>query len=251
MELELDTQSYNSPYCNSTHLADEDGEDGALAAQHWLAAEGPYRDYVTSLQGADPRLRQRDPKAKAQNTPWLDAQTRVAVLDFEADSAAFSEPVYFTGAQSQALGDFLAAGPAPPSDSETRAQERVPKDRRRVVILEGLSPTFIALLGQHFGLHPSIFIEHERVLVMNMNAGGESDGLPLPSCLRLRDHMVMKYHEPMELDPIPSSFRLSCGSSGRHIATSRFNGVFSKVGIVRRKCSWWSKTREDGRGWEC
>lgn len=248
MELELDTQSYNSPYCQSTHLADDEGDEhGAHAAQHWIAAEGPYRDYVMSLQGADPRLRQRDPKAKSQNTPWLDAQTRVVVLDLEADSTAFSEPRYFTGAQSQALEDFLATDPAPPSGSETR----VSKERRRVVILEGLSPTFIALLGQHFGLHPSIFVEHERVLVMNMNAGGESDGLPLPSALRLRDHMVMKYHEPMELDPVPSSFRLSCGSSGRHIATSRFNGVFSQVGIVRRKCSWWSKTEEDGRGWEC
>lgn len=251
MELELDAPSYNSPYRNSGHLADEDNEEGTLAAQHWLAAEGPYRDYVASLQGADPRLRQRDPKATAQNTPWLHAQTRVAVLDLEADSAAFNEPRYFTGAQSQALKDFLADGPAPPSDSDTGAPGSAPGDRRRVVILEGLNPTFIALLGQHFGLHPSIFVEHERVLVMNMNAGGENDGLPLPSALRPRDHMVMKYHEPMELEPIPSSFRLSCGSSGRHIATSRFNGVFSNVGIVRRKCSWWSKTREDGRGWEC
>lgn len=129
MELELDTQSYNSLYYNSTHLVGEDDEDGALAAQHWLAGEGPYRDHVKSLRDADPRLRQRDPKAQAQNTPWLDAQTRFTVLDLEADSTAFSEPKYFTGAQSHALEDFLADGLAPPSGLETQAQERIPGNR--------------------------------------------------------------------------------------------------------------------------
>jgi hypothetical protein len=135
---------------------------------------------------------------------------------------------------------------------EASAQSSVPiGGKSRVLILEGMNPKFVSVLGKHFSLHPSFFVEHERVVVMNKRAESESDGFPLPSVLRNRDHLVMKYFEPMEFNEAPSSFRLVCASSGRHIGVSRDYGQFSDIGIVRRKCTVASKMRELNGGWDC
>ena len=45
----------------------------------------------------------------------------------------------------------------------------------RVFILEGLHPNFIAVLGAHFKMHPSIFVDHERIVVISPYTRQESD----------------------------------------------------------------------------
>jgi len=132
--------------------------------------------------------------------------------------------------------------------------------RRRVYVLEGLGPGFVDALGRHFGLHPSVFVEHERVVVHNQTHAGESDGLPLPSCLRSRRHLALRYFEVMAFSEAPRSFRWVCADTGRHVGVSRDLrwetnqkddiDRFLDVGIVRRKCGIWHTTREDG-GWDC
>ncbi|KAH8671428.1 hypothetical protein BX600DRAFT_434535 [Xylariales sp. PMI_506] len=215
-------------------------QDGA-----WLAADGIYQDHINALCGSDPRLRHRDPKSDTQKTPWEDADARVVVLELE-DNDRFGDAVQFVNPNK--LDAYLSYDEIHDRAAENTIASSWP--RRRVMILEGLNPNFISVLGEHFSLHPSLFIEHERVVVMNRKGLGENDGMPLPSVAGRRDHMVMKYFEPTVFSEPPSGFRLVCGSTGRHIGVSREYGEFSEVGIVRRKCSVWTRESKDG-SWDC
>jgi hypothetical protein len=209
----------------------------------WLVAEGPYQDQANALCGRDPRLRRRDPKAVAQKTPWPDAKAWATVLEMDAENKS---------ADAVQRREFLDA-----KDLDLHLDNHdlgSARGKGRVIILEGINPKFIAVLGRHFKMHPSIFVEHERVVVMNRNAHGESDGMPLPSVTRSRDHRTLKYYEPLEFSSMaPTSFRWVCGTTGRHIGVSRLDGRLTPVGVVRRKCSVWSRMRAaaNGGGWDC
>ena len=63
------------------------GKEQSVKSNIWLAAEGGYSDKVKSLCTSDPRLRQRDPKATTQKTPWEDSGVRVVTMDMEADGS--------------------------------------------------------------------------------------------------------------------------------------------------------------------
>ncbi|KAH7345858.1 hypothetical protein BKA66DRAFT_433934 [Pyrenochaeta sp. MPI-SDFR-AT-0127] len=120
---------------------------------------------------------------------------------------------------------------------------------RSVYLLEGLSRDFVAVFGQHFNLHPSLFMDHERLVPCADRMTGENGGLPtLPSAIIHEDHIALKYHEPLSFSKHPTKFRCVCESSGRHIAITRIMGKFSNVGIARRKCTFWSTTTKAG-GW--
>ncbi|TEA12432.1 hypothetical protein C8034_v005997 [Colletotrichum sidae] len=210
-------------------------EDGT-----WLA-DGEYRDFVQSLRHSDPRLRQRDPKASLQKINFTDKNVRVVKLSFDNGTFTREDP-FETPAE---LEDHF----------RTTASHR---GRRNIYILEGLGPGFAGVLGEHFSLHPSFFVEHERVVVHSLNGEGESDGVQLPSVLQRRGHLQMKYYETVLFDKAPQSFRWVCAVTGRHIGVSRdFKwddsedlDDFLRVGIVRRKCGVWSR-RTEGGGWDC
>lgn len=210
-------------------------KERSIQSKTWLAAKGDYQDFVKSLCTSDPRLRQRDPKAFTQKTPWEDSGVRVVALDLESDGS-FGKALEFK--HPEKLNVHLSKFSSTPG-------------KRSVYILEGTGPGFISVLGDHFSIHPSFFLEHERVIVMNRKAQGESDGLALPSMLETRDHLSMKYFEPLQFDKTPDSFRLVCGSTGRHIGVQRSDGEFLDVGIIRRKCGLWVRREQQGDGWDC
>ncbi|KAK1700236.1 hypothetical protein BDP55DRAFT_539876 [Colletotrichum godetiae] len=208
----------------------------------WLA-EGDYDDFVRSLCFSDPRLRQRDPKARTQRIPFTDDGVRVVNLTL-GDNGAFTRTAQFEV----------------PADLEAHFHNAtLQQGQQNIYILEGLGPGFAGVFGHHFALHPSVFVEHERVVVHNVNWTGESDGAQLPSVLRARGHVVMKYYEVVTFDTRPTSFRWVCAATGRHIGVSRdfkwdnspdeFDR-FLNVGVVRRKCGVWSR-RGEGGGWDC
>ncbi|KAF6811156.1 hypothetical protein CMUS01_13325 [Colletotrichum musicola] len=207
----------------------------------WLA-DGEYLDFVQSLCYSDPRLRQRDPKANTQRIPFTDDNVRVVKLNLKngtfARTAEFDEPAgleaHFCSTASQ-------------------------RGRQNVYVVEGLGPGFASVLGERFSLHPSFFVEHERVVVHSLGWAGESDGVQLPSVIRSRGHLEMKYYEVVTFDRRPTSFRWVCAATGRHIGVSRdFRWDNSPdeidnwldVGVVRRKCGVWSR-RTEGGGWDC
>jgi hypothetical protein len=222
----------------------------------WLAADGPYQDFVASLCGTDPRLRHRDPKAENQKISWTETESRIAVLEFGLDTK-LSHHAQFQ--DEHELGSYLSKDNQTEVTDTTGADDdslesdhasAPPRSKYRVFIAEGLNPRLVALLGKHFSLHPSMFLDHERVSVMSGKGDGESDSFSLPSAMQNRSHMVLKYFEPTVFNETPTTFRLVCGSTGRHIGVSRAYGNFLDVGIVRRKCSIWSKMRDDDGGWD-
>ncbi len=175
----------------------------------------------------------RDPKAVVQKIPWHN-YGRVVALQVQKDNL-FGPAAEFTTA-ARLEEHLLARAPDP--------------KRRSLYILEGIGPGFVGALGGYFHIHPSVFLDHERVIVMSNKPDGESDGIHMPSMLQTREHITFKYFEPLQFSEPPTSFRLVCGDTGRHIGISRSNDGYFDVGIARRKATCWRRQTEEG-GWDC
>lgn len=215
-----------------------DPEMGEDRLGDWLSAPGEYQDLVHRLCAADPRLRRRDPKADRQKTPWPNQTARLVALEMGSDGA-FSKP---TEHDPQSLKEYL----------NNQVISSNVEHGSRLFILEGLRPEFIAAFGNHFKMHPSLFTEHERVVVMAPSALMEDDAVVLPGMTGNREHYILKYYEPLHLpEKVHSIFRMCCAVSGRHIGITRARGFFSEVGILRRKCSIRRRKRVQGLGWDC
>ncbi|KAK8118161.1 uncharacterized protein PG998_006442 [Apiospora kogelbergensis] len=203
--------------------------------------EQGYGALAKSLYSSDPRMRtsvlNSTPPLKGAWTPWSQLRDRAVVLHL-GSSGSFEEPVEYTSASALAIA----------------LREQVTASRgpsRSVYLLEGLSQDFISVLGGHFRIHPSLFMDHERLVPAGGRLTGENGGIPfLPSASCGRDHVSLKYHEPLVLPTRPAGFRNLCDVSGRHIAMTRLVGQLSDVGISRRKCTFWSNETPSG-GWSC
>jgi hypothetical protein len=204
----------------------------------WLSAKGEYRHLIHGLCNSDPRLRRRDRRAVKHEYLSSTSATRVMLLEAQreaAGSACFAQPFPLTTAQ--ALNEHLETRPT--------------NDIGRVYILEGLHPAFHAVLGDHFGMHPSFFAEHERINVISSQFT-QSDSMVLPSIAASREHVILKYFELFNLpEECQDTFLLDCAITGRHIGVTRYLGFFSKIGILRRKCSIWRRQAKSGKGWDC
>lgn len=200
-----------------------------------------YDELRRSLFHVDPRLCKSvfcapDPPKEVW-TPWLRGKSRVLALRV-GERETFDAPVEYV--DPAALATHL---------QQSSVLHKEPS--RFVYILEGLSRQFLEVLGGHFQIHPTTFMDHERFVPCGDRITGENGGLPiLPSAIRGREHVAFKYHEPLVLSRCPTGFRCLCDVSGRHIAVTRLLGKFSEVGICRRKCTFWSRASVSG-GWTC
>ncbi|KAK4213550.1 hypothetical protein QBC37DRAFT_285682 [Rhypophila decipiens] len=203
-----------------------------------------YDKVMEAMCSSDPRLQKSVlhllPPPPGTWVPWARARTRVLALQLGLNGL-FAEPVEYTSAPTLAADlEKTSASAGEPS--------------RCVYLLEGLSPEFVSLLGTHFHLHPSLFMDHERLVPHGgrlKSDSSEAGGVPyLPSTILGRDHISLKYHEPLVLGTRPTGFRNLCDTSGRHIAVTRLMDQFSDVVVSRRKCTFWSKDTESG-GWTC
>lgn len=203
----------------------------------WLSAPGEYRDLIQQLCASDPKLRRGDPKVAGKNIPWSSAPGKVVMLAGQANVTGFEQPV--TYGNSQALEEYL--------------DSRSPDNLNRIYLLKGQNPDLIASLGGYFRMHPSFFLDHEKVDVMAQGAAKESDIMALPSMALNQEHFCIKYFELLSLPTsLRGTFGLRCATSGRHIGVTRIMGSFLDVGVVRRKCSIWRRRRsEPGGAWDC
>lgn len=169
--------------------------------------------------------------------PWHRAKPRVTALHLDLNGSFGPATEYQDSNMLQAYFQQRIRSSATP--------------QRSVYILEALSHEFTRVLGSYFQLHPALFMDHERLVAFNNRATGEGGGIPfLPSAIHGRDYFSLKYHEPLSLSTLPTDFRNLCDVSGRHIAVTKIMGKFSEVGVVRRKCTLWSRKTEAG-GWDC
>lgn len=170
--------------------------------------------------------------------PWTSSSSRLWALQLQANNT-FDPPVELT--EADALGNYL---------QRSLYSEREPP-RRSVLILEGLPTSLVDVLQTYLQPHPAVFTDHERLAPHGDRKTGEAGGIPfLPSAVHGREYVTMKYHEPVVLSCRPNGFRNRCSISGRHIATTRLMGKFSSVAVLRRKCTFWSRSTESG-GWIC
>ncbi|KAK4169562.1 hypothetical protein QBC43DRAFT_251981 [Cladorrhinum sp. PSN259] len=204
-----------------------------------------YQELRKVLSTCDPRLERsklsEQPLALRTWTPWTKGRARVVALDVDA-TGSFNQPTEYTDAR-----QFSAVLTAKATATSTCS--------RSVYLLEGLTSELVNVLGAHFQIHPSMFMDHE-LLVPHVEGPdrltGESAGLPfLPSATYGREHFSFKYHEPLVLSKPPTRFSNVCDTSGRHFAITRVMGRFSAVGVCRRKCTFWSKADRQTGGWNC
>ena len=204
----------------------------------WLCPDGEYGNVIKDLCSSDPRLRNRDWRAIRFGVPWPMQHARLLAFKVNPDSSVERVCEYDS---------------AKPLKHHLRSRRTIPdSDLGYVYILEGLQPEFVDTLGSHFRIHPSFFVEHERIVHFKEDAHLDCERDILPSMNPAREHFVLRYFEAIRLpENVRGIFRLYCAETCRHLAVTRFMGQFSEVGVLRRKCSVWRRRRGSGKGWDC
>jgi hypothetical protein len=124
----------------------------------------------------------------------------------------------------------------------------------RIYIIEGLAPDFIAALGDHFLMDPTFFIGQERTTRWGLSFEGSRNTPELPSLVDSAKSFTMKYYEPRNFGEI-ETISMWCARTSRNISVTRntrpdlYDLKYEPVGIVHRKCSFWSQ-KLDNTGWD-
>jgi hypothetical protein len=179
-----------------------------------LKEEDPNNKDVDN--GKDPKKNNRPPKSR---------QAHVVLLDASAEGQPEFDTTEFQNLEQ--LQDHFA---------KTTKEH----NRRRIYIMEGLSPDFVAAIGGHFFMEPTFFQRQERTCVWSTEFTPVSDALPQPSLLDPEKSFHLQYCELRQFDKALENRFHFCEDTRRHIGmtTSRQS---STIGIVRRKVSWWSR----------
>lgn len=122
--------------------------------------------------------------------------------------------------------------------------------RRRIYIMEGLAPDFVAAVGGHFFMDPSFFQRQERTCVWSNDFTPVSDALPQPSLLDPQQAFQLQYCELRHFNRALENRYFFCKRTRRHVGmTASRQKENSTIGILRRKVGWWSRKTENG-GWD-
>ncbi|KAI4957737.1 hypothetical protein J4E86_004876 [Alternaria arbusti] len=199
----------------------------------WLCANGIYRDYIEALSGSNPGLKKADPNNKDE--PLKYGNALVALLDAPATGASGFTTTEFRG-EKELVKHFESAGHN--------------HNRRRIYIMEGLAPDFVAAVGGHFFMDPSFFQRQERTCVWSNDFTPVSDALPQPSLLDPRQAFQLQYCELRQFNKALENRYFFCERTRRHVGmTASRQKENSTIGILRRKVGWWSRQTENG-GWD-
>jgi hypothetical protein len=207
-----------------------------------LSASGEYQENIAKLVNKYPNLANPDWK------PWTEPRRfaslpRLVCFEFSTQPGGASAPVathFDSIAKIEAFLHGIATG--------VTAADPV----RRLWILEGLHPSYVAILGKALDVDPRIWMGHQRISLWEnqRNAGN----LPvLPTLAMQQRGFTWSYCQLVHLNCAIKTFTTRCAENERHIALTRRvrreEGVgFDGVGIVHRKASFWSQTLPNG-GW--
>lgn len=205
----------------------------------WLCEGGPYQDHITALCPLYPGLCSEDPKNHCY--PVRHRQARVTILEVQQGRPVVRRD--YGDHDAQNLRHYLE-------------HQRAKSSYNNVCIVEGLARDYIDVVGSYFNINPTIFMNHERTVVFTSAPTGVSDSLELPSLLDPNKTFQLKYYEirHFELDKISSwDYAAECAETCRHIGITKTRPHYnhkksgiSPVGIVRRKCAFWSRNNSNG-----
>ncbi|OCK85477.1 hypothetical protein K432DRAFT_421743 [Lepidopterella palustris CBS 459.81] len=202
----------------------------------WLCAQGPYLDYISELTSFNPGLKKADPKNK-ENHPLKPGNATVVMLEMLGGDRGVEKKEFKCALDLQKYFDQ-----EPPVNT--------PNPRRRIYLMEGLAQDYVSVLGKQFYMDPSFFMRQERTCVWSNDFTPISDALPQPSLLQPNKNFLIQYCELRQFDNELSNAPLYCHRTGRHIGmTPARMEEKTTTGILRRKCSFWSR-RTNGGGWD-
>ncbi|KAF9699339.1 hypothetical protein EKO04_002683 [Ascochyta lentis] len=200
----------------------------------WLCTEGPYQQYIAALSESNPGLKKADPNNKSN--PLKLGNALVVLLDSDASGHPEFETTEFVNA------------------TELRNHfENAPRNqnRRRIYIMEGLAPDFVAAIGGHFYMEPTFWLRQERTCVWSNDFTPVSDALPQPSLLNPKKSFHVQYCELREFNKALENKPYFCKRTRRHVGMTapRHGEENTTTAIMRRKVSWWCETTSEG-GWD-
>ena len=194
-------------------------------------ADGKYRAQVASLCTKYPNLRY--PDLCAPNSVFA---CKVVAIDLSSEYTPgrrdFTHPAE--------LESYLEATRYATSDETTT---------RRILLVEGLDPQYVGILGRYFDIEPMLIVRQQRTA--SWESYHQSGSTPtLPSLLDPHRTCHIPYYElHYRSQGLNDKTQWRCADSGRQLTWSRLPGTFDFVGIVDRKASYWSQ-RRGSDGWD-
>jgi hypothetical protein len=180
----------------------------------------PYRSLVSSMQSRNPILAKLD---KILTRPSENG--RAAVIEFHDNDVAVRRLQ-----SSNELRDYMT----------NLEQGPPPSCNRRLYLLEGLPSNYIEILGSRLRIDPDVFAR--QIGCGYLTILKDARDIPmLPSHPTSKDSFSLRYNELRDFGESIDSFELRCTNQPRRISTTRWEGKFDGVGIVRRKASFWSR----------
>jgi hypothetical protein len=204
-------------------------------SNRWLSTEGPYRDCIAAWCELNPNL--RIPDSGNQWSPLQDGNARVAMIELKQGNQVNRR-------------DFTSATEL---SAHLRDSSSGNSSIGRMYIMEGLAPDFNAALGNHFLMDPTFFMGQERTTIFGLSHQGSQQIPSLPSLRGSETMFLIRYYELRDFG-IMKTFNMWCARTSRTISTTGstrpdlHDHEFEPIGIVQRKCSFWSQ-RYDNSGW--
>ncbi|OCK89139.1 uncharacterized protein K441DRAFT_681398 [Cenococcum geophilum 1.58] len=224
---------------NEHNYFDYSGDQERTHGDH-LAAAGDYRDAIKTLREKNKNLTHRDWKVP-ENRATVVLPSRVKIITFNVNGVPEEAKDY----NAKELDTFLSNPPQDPS-----------KPPRRLFLLEGLSPEYVAVFGSHFPIDPTFFMQHQRTALWE----GRHRAGNTPMLASLKDpetSFMIEYSELLYFIDTPQIRSLRNPNDNRHINLSRKPKIstdLDQVGIMHRKASFWSQkikgSAEGTEGWD-
>jgi hypothetical protein len=207
-------------------------EENPSKSASWLSAKGIYQEHVRQNGKTSPGLRAPDPgNVKAPLGQRHAAIKWLAVQDDSSIHNIFEMPAGQDFARFNA--ELLKA----------------PRGSRNVLLIEGLNPALVEVLGSRFGMDPSFFVDYERTSVWRCHHNEPNLVRPLPSSRQPEHLWCITYCELREFGPKFEGHSVGCMDTGRYIARNKEGLEFISTCVVDRKCSYWYTQPLDGGWW--
>jgi hypothetical protein len=138
---------------------------------------------------------------------------------------------------------------------------------RRIILLEGLSPNYVEVVGSHFNMDPTFFANHKRPNSWDLIKDSYfiERTANLPSLNDPRRQFMIRYPELRHFPPRNPKSQLDTphvkdldghrqvfvGRRATEIQLGEVDSIggFHNIGIFNRAASYWSRNYEDG-GWD-
>jgi hypothetical protein len=192
--------------------------------------EPSYRSLVSSMRFRNPILAKLDEILTRQGLPSEDG--RAAVIELHEKHVA----VRRLHTSTELLNYMINQEQHPP-----------PSCNRRLYLLEGLPSNYIEILGSRLRIDPDVFAQQIDCGYLTIRKDARDIPM-LPSHPTSKGSLCLRYHELRDFGENIDSFELRCTNQPRRISTTRWEGKFDGVGIVRRKASFWSRMNR-AEGW--